>query len=65
MGGCDKVLLADAEGLCDPTEFADHLLLGRHGLSNEAQRHVLEQRRAQGPLNKARRGAWFDAPPIG
>jgi DNA invertase Pin-like site-specific DNA recombinase len=60
-----RVLLADAEGVYDPTEHSDRLLLGLHGVMNEAELHVLKQRMYQGKLNKARRGELFATPPIG
>jgi DNA invertase Pin-like site-specific DNA recombinase len=60
-----RVLLADAEGVYDPTEYADRLLLGLHGVMNEAELHVLQQRMYQGKLNKARRGELLSIPPIG
>ena len=31
-----RVLLADGEGVYDPTEYSDRLLLGLHGVMNEA-----------------------------
>jgi DNA invertase Pin-like site-specific DNA recombinase len=60
-----RVLLADADGVYDPTEHADRLLLGLHGMMSEAELHVLKQRMYQGKLNKARRGELFGTPPIG
>ncbi|HEY7432278.1 MAG TPA: recombinase family protein [Streptosporangiaceae bacterium] len=60
-----KVLLADADGIYDPTDYSDRLLLGLHGVMNEAELHVLKQRMYQGKLNKARRGELFGTPPIG
>lgn len=60
-----RVLLADAEGVYDPTEHSDRLLLGLHGVMNEAELHVLKQRMYQGKLNKARRGELLSTPPIG
>lgn len=60
-----RVLLADADGIYDPTEYADRLLLGLHGVMNEAELHVLKQRMYQGKLNKARRGELRSTPPIG
>jgi DNA invertase Pin-like site-specific DNA recombinase len=60
-----RVLLADADGVYDPTDHADRLLLGLHGVMNEAELHVLKQRMDQGKLNKARRGELFATPPIG
>jgi DNA invertase Pin-like site-specific DNA recombinase len=60
-----RVLLADADGVYDPTDHSDRLLLGLHGVMNEAELHVLKQRMYQGKLNKARRGELFGTPPIG
>ena len=58
-------LLADADGLYDPTDHNDRLLLGLHGMMSEAELHVLKERMYQGKLNKARRGALMGIPPIG
>ena len=60
-----RVLLADADGVYDPTDHSDRLLLGLHGVMSEAELHVLKQRMYQGTLNKARRGELFGTPPIG
>ena len=43
-----RVLLADADGVYDPTDHSDRLLLGLHGVMNEAELHVLKQRMYQG-----------------
>lgn len=60
-----RVLLADADGVFDPTDYSDRLLLGLHGVMNEAELHVLKQRMYQGKLNKARRGELLGLPPLG
>ncbi len=60
-----RVLLADADGVYDPTEYADRLMLGLTGMMNEADLHVLKQRMYQGKVNKARRGELFGPAPIG
>src|SRR5262249_33388022 len=60
-----RTLLADTDGLYDPTDFNDRLLLGLKGTMSEAELHVLKARLYQGKLNKARRGALFGLPPIG
>jgi DNA invertase Pin-like site-specific DNA recombinase len=60
-----RVLLADAEGLYDPTDYNDRLLLGLHGMMSEAELHILKERMYQGKLNKARRGELSGPPPIG
>ena len=39
-----RVLLADADGLYDPNEYADRLLLGLTGMMSEAELHVLKSR---------------------
>ena len=51
-----QVLLADADGVYDPTDPTDRMLLGLRGMMNEAELHVLRSRLLQGKLNKARRG---------
>lgn len=58
-------LLADTDGLYDPRDYNDRLLLGLKGTLSEAELHVLRQRMNQGRLNKARRGELFNHPPIG
>jgi DNA invertase Pin-like site-specific DNA recombinase len=60
-----RTLLADADGLYDPTDHNDRLLLGLHGMMSEAELHVLKERMYQGKLNKARRGDLLGVPPIG
>jgi DNA invertase Pin-like site-specific DNA recombinase len=60
-----RVLLADADGVFDPTEHSDRLVLGLQGMMNEAELHVLKARMYQGKLNKARRGELFSIAPIG
>nr|WP_202974008.1 recombinase family protein [Fimbriiglobus ruber] len=60
-----RVLLADADGVFDPTDHSDRLLLGLHGMMNEAELHVLKQRMHQGKLNKARRGELIVSVPVG
>jgi len=60
-----RTLLADQDGLYDPTDHNDRLLLGLTGIMSEAELHVLQNRMRQGMLNKARRGELFVLPPIG
>src|SRR5512135_1531080 len=60
-----RVLLADADGVYDPTEYADRLVLGLTGMMNEAELHILKQRMYQGKLNKARRGELVARVPAG
>jgi DNA invertase Pin-like site-specific DNA recombinase len=58
-------LLGDADGVYDPRDYNDRLLLGLKGTMSEAELHVLQGRLRAGQLNKARRGAYFAHAPIG
>src|SRR5437763_3223741 len=58
-------LLADPDGLYDPTDYNDRLLLGLKGTMSEAELHILKERMYRGKLNKARRGELYTHPPIG
>ncbi len=49
-------LLADTDGVYDPTQYNDRLLLGLKGTMSEAELHLLKQRMQAGRLHKARRG---------
>jgi DNA invertase Pin-like site-specific DNA recombinase len=63
--GLFQVLLADADGVYDPTDYNDRMLLGLRGMMSEAELHVLRSRLHQGKLNKARRGELFSVAPVG
>ena len=63
--GIFRTLLADADGVYDPTDPNDRMLLGLRGMMSEAELHVLQSRMHEGKLNKARRGELFGTPPIG
>lgn len=58
-------LIADLDGLYDPSQYNDRLLLGLKGTMSEAELHLLKQRMLTGKLNKARRGELPFDPPIG
>jgi len=60
-----QVLIGDADGVYDPTDMNDRMLLGLRGMMSEAELHVLRTRLHQGKLNKARRGELFTCVPIG
>ncbi len=60
-----QTLLADQDGVYDPTQYNDRLLLGLKGTMSEAEIHLLRNRMYEGLLNKARRGAVYNHPPIG
>ena len=49
-------LLADLDGIYDPADYNDRLLLGLKGTMSEAELHLLKQRMLAGRLAKARRG---------
>ncbi len=60
-----RTLIADLDGIDDPVQYNDRLLLGLKGTMSEAEVHILKQRMHQGRLSKARRGALTFALPIG
>ncbi len=58
-----STLIADSDGILDPSDFNDRMLLGLKGTMSEAELHTIKQRMRQGKLNKARRGELgFDVP---
>ena len=63
--GLFQTLLADQDGIYDPGDFNDRLLLGLKGTMSEAETHILKCRLNQGRLNKARRGELFTLPTVG
>jgi DNA invertase Pin-like site-specific DNA recombinase len=58
-------LILDEDGVYDPTNFNDRLLLGLKGAMSEAELHVLKARLRGGLLNKARRGEYRCPLPTG
>jgi DNA invertase Pin-like site-specific DNA recombinase len=60
-----ETLLADQDGLYDPREYNDRLLLGMKGTLSEAETHLRKGRLGQGRWNKAARRELFVNPPIG
>src|SRR3989441_9986077 len=60
-----RTLLADADGLYDPTDYNDRLLLGLRGMMNEAELYIMKGRMHEGRRNKAKRGALLNHPPLG
>jgi DNA invertase Pin-like site-specific DNA recombinase len=60
-----RTLLADVDGLYDPSQYNDRLLLGLKGTMSEAELHILKSRLQQGMWNKAERGEVLNHPPIG
>jgi DNA invertase Pin-like site-specific DNA recombinase len=58
-------LILDEDGVYDPTNFNDRLLLGLKGTMSEAELHVLSARLRGGILNKVRRGEYRCSLPTG
>jgi DNA invertase Pin-like site-specific DNA recombinase len=58
-------LILDEDGVYDPTNFNDRLLLGLKGAMSEAELHVLKARLRGGILNKVRRGEYRCVLPTG
>ncbi len=58
-------LIADLDGIYDPSDYNDRLLLGLKGSFSEAELHILKQRMMQGKRNKAQRGELGFNVPIG
>src|ERR1700712_3540168 len=60
-----ETLIADEDGLYDPRDPNDRLLLGLKGTLFSAELHILRARMRGGLLNKARRGALALRLPVG
>jgi DNA invertase Pin-like site-specific DNA recombinase len=58
-------LLGDADGIYDPNDYNDRLVLGLKGTMSEAELHILKQRLVEGKRAKARRGELGMSVPIG
>ena len=58
-------LILDEDGIYDPANFNDRLLLGLKGTMSEAELHFLKARMRGGAINKARRGELEMRPPVG
>jgi DNA invertase Pin-like site-specific DNA recombinase len=58
-------VLADPDGVYDPGNYNDRLLLGLKGTMSEAELHIMNGRLAAGRMNKARRGELFNHAPLG
>jgi DNA invertase Pin-like site-specific DNA recombinase len=63
--GLTDTLILDEDGLYDPANFNDRLLLGLKGAMSEAELHVLRARLQGGIRNKARRGELRIPVPVG
>ena len=58
-------LIADADGVYDPANYNDRLLLGLKGTMSEAELHILKARMLAGRNAKARRGELNKPLPMG
>lgn len=58
-------LICDEDGLYDPSDFNDRLLLGLKGTMSEAELHFIRARLLGGQLSKARRGELRMPLPVG
>jgi len=58
-------LIADHDGIYDPSDYNDRLLLGLKGTMSEAELHLLKQRAQLARLTKAKRGALSMSVPLG
>ena len=58
-------LICDEDGLYDPRNFNDRLLLGMKGQMSEAELHFIRARLRGGILSKARRGELITPLPVG
>ena len=59
------VLLADEDGIYDPSDINDRLILGMKGIMSEMELHVMRGRLERGRRNKAQRGELFHSVPWG
>jgi DNA invertase Pin-like site-specific DNA recombinase len=58
-------LVIDEDGVYDPSQYADRLLLGILGTMSEAELHWLRNRRLGGKLARAEQGELRMRPPVG
>ncbi len=65
VGTIFGVLLADQDGVYDPSDPNDRLLLGLKGTMSEVELHTMRNRLDRGRLNKAQRGELFYGVPLG
>jgi DNA invertase Pin-like site-specific DNA recombinase len=63
--GMTGTLICDEDGLYDPRDFNDRLLLGMKGQLSEAELHFIRARLRGGVLSKARRGELITPLPVG
>jgi DNA invertase Pin-like site-specific DNA recombinase len=59
------VLIADVDGVYDPRQYNDRLLLGLRGMLSEAELHLLQLRLEAGRLRQVERGTYRQRLPTG
>src|SRR5262249_17933450 len=57
------VLLADEDGVYDPSDINDRLILGMKGIMSELELHIMKGRLERNRRNKAQRGELFHSVP--
>ena len=60
-----NTLIADEDGVFDPHDPNDRLVLGLKGIISEMELHTMKIRLERGRLNKAKRGELFHDVPVG
>lgn len=60
-----NTLIVDDDGLYDPSDFNDQLLLGLKGTMSQAELHVMKGRLQKAKLNKAQKGELHFPLPVG
>lgn len=65
LAGLTDTLIGDADGIYNPRDFNDRLLLGLKGTMSEAELHILRARLNGGIRNKAKRGELRRGLPVG
>jgi DNA invertase Pin-like site-specific DNA recombinase len=58
-------LIADADGVYDPTDYNDRLLLGLRGMMSEAELHLIRRRMDAGKLRQIEKGTYRQGLPTG
>ncbi len=58
-------LIADEDGIFNPNDPNDRLVLGLKGMISEMELHTMKVRLQRGRMNKARRGELFHDAPVG
>ena len=60
-----EILIRDEDGIHDPSDFNNRLLLGLKGTISEVELYQIRSWLTRGKLNKAKRGALKQNPPVG